>query len=191
MESFYQNVLFSRPPGNLRDKTSEFLAGKMKGWNQDINDKNLSRDDFIKKHGVDRKQMSHLMGETMGHVQNGLEAAMKKAQDSADTKQAFKESAIKWVLDVGFALLPDVPGEDGVVKRLFSKVTGDVKDQLKGLTQDQAVKLLAKKYPEFHPDQIMAELFQELREETKGDESNDFLSALQSSYEHIDHRPSK
>lgn len=191
MEAFTQHALFSQPTGGLRDKTSEFLAGQMKTWNQDINDKKLSKDDFAKKYDVDRQQLSHLMGETMGMVNNGLEAAMKKAQATVDSRQAFKEAAIKYVLDLGFAMLPDLPGEDGVIKRLFGKVTGDVKDQIKGMSQEGAVKLLAKKLPDFHPDQVMAELFQELREETKGDESNDFLSALQSSYEHIDHRPAK
>lgn len=193
LEGFFQHALFTQPTGGFRDKTSEFLASRMNGWMEDIKNPKMSKQEFVAKYGLEKTQLTHIMGETMGFVTNGMQAAMKSAQDH----KAANEAAMKWVMDLGLSLLPGVGPARSVVGLEGSNVLGKivdgvdklVRDKIKDMTKDEAAKYLLKQLPGLHPDKVMTELFQELREVVPGKDEQDLLSALQSSYTHIDLNP--
>ena len=193
LEGFFQHALFSEPTGQYRDETSKFLAGKMNGWMADINDSKMSKQAFSAKYGMERTQLTHIMGETMGFVNNGMQTAVKSAKD----RKASNEAGLKWMMDLGFSLLPGggIPkkmlGIEGAetISKIVAGVHGKAKDALKDMTKDEAVKYLLKEYPGLRADKVMEELFQELREAAPGGDGHDLLSALQSSYTHVDLHP--
>ena len=77
----------------------------------DINNSKMSKEDFSKKYGMDRTQLTHILGETMGFVNNGMQTAVKNAKD----RKAANEAGLKWVMDLGFSLLPG----GGIPKKLL------------------------------------------------------------------------
>jgi hypothetical protein len=168
----------------------------------DINNPKLSDKDFEEKysldkdHRIDRTKLTHLMGATMGFVNNSIQAAVTDAKDREAARKAAKSTVLDFVLDMGLSLVPggssvskalDLEGAK-VINHVFENLSDEVIKKLKDMSKQEAKEFLMENYPDFQPDAALNQLFQELRENTQGDNEKDLLSALDSGYSVTDLR---
>lgn len=196
LENFAQHVLFTNPTGTSRDAASQFLVDKLSTGIQDIN--TLSPQAFQEKYGRDQTQQAHLIGEVLGHINNGTEQAVSVASD----KRAAQQKSLEFGLNLAWALGQDglklLPGGNVVSTILPDSVTGSatygqIKDELvsklkEGLT-NEAADLLLEKFPDLHADQTLTGLSQELSEVVEANNGADYLSSLLSSYNEVNASP--
>lgn len=196
IENFAQHVLFTEPTGTSRDAASEFLVDKLSTTINDIN--TMSPEAFQAKYGRDQTQQAHLVGEVLGHINNGMEQAVQVASD----KYAAQQKALEFGINLAWALGQDgiklLPGGNAVATILPDNITnsaafGQIKDEVvsklkEGLT-GEAADLLLEKFPDLHADQVLTGLSQELSEVIQADNSGDYLSSLLSSYNEVNASP--
>lgn len=196
IENFAQHVLFTEPTGSLRDAASQFLVDKLGTTIQDIN--TMSPADFQARYGRDQTQMAHLVGEVLGHVNNGMEQAVQVASD----KRAAQEKALEFGLDLAWALGQDgiklLPGGNVVSTILpdsitgsatFGQLKGELVSKLKQGLAGEAAELLLEEFPDLHADQVLTGLSQELSEVIQANNGSDYLSSLLSSYNEVNASP--
>ena len=217
LEGFFKHVLFMKPAGGQRDATSKFLAERMGNWLEDISNPKLSDKAFQEKYRVDKDraldktELTHIMGKTMGFMTNGMESAMRSARDEA-AKEAARKTTLDFVIELGLTAASIVPGghlldktvtpainffrrheigEKGamVMAEIYENISDEAVSKLKDMNREEAAKFLSDTYPRLNPDRTMNELVQELSERIPSGNGNDLLSAFQSSLSHIDKEP--
>jgi hypothetical protein len=189
LENYSQNVLFTEPSGTQRDAASAFLVDRLSTIVKDAN--SMNEKDFTAKYDADKTQMSHLAGNLLGHVSNG----MNQAVEVAGEKYKAEQEALQFGIDLAWSLGQDVlklaPGGNVMSKILPDSVTnsaayeaikGEVETHLKQGMTDKAADLLLEKFPDLKADAALAGLRQELSEEAAGGTGRDYLSALLTSY---------
>jgi hypothetical protein len=197
LESFYEHALFTGPSGSQRDRTSAFLADKLRGWMDDVRDPALSDAAFEAKYGgLDRTQVSKIAGEMLGHVSNGMERALDGAKD----KQAAQEAVLKTGFDLALSLLPaggpiklatrGALGELGVkaLESFFGEIDGNLRSRLEDATFDEAKRILLDEAPDFVADAPLANLAEDLMDVIPESNARNYLTAFQASFTAIDRK---
>lgn len=196
LENFAQHVLFTEPTGNARDAASKFLVDRMSQTVADIN--TLSDADFMAKYGTDKVQQAGLVGQVLGHVQNGMDQAIAVATDKAAAQRNGLEFGINLAWALGKDGLKLLPGGNVVSALLPSEVTGSntykaIQGQIESLLKkgatDEAAALLLEKFPDLRTDETLTLLQDNLEGVVEADGNHSYAALLESGYSNARHFP--
>lgn len=179
LPKFFENVVFTQPAGDLHESAVNFTANTFEAWTSDLT--NLDESAVQEKYGLSGEQLSHLMGDMLGHVTNGMEDAIAGARGRRAAQQAALETGINIALAAlpGGGIIQNTLGKTGVdvLDRVIKKIDGDVRKQLEGATRAQAAEILLEELPDLNPSEFLADLAQELSEVIDPAVLDNFLSS--------------
>jgi hypothetical protein len=187
LENFTQNVLFTAPPGELRAQTSEFLVRELEDVVSEIKNPNMSNAQFERRHGVDKYEMSQIVGGLLGHISAGLVQATKVAGDTYAERKARLEFAIDLLFALGKDIAKIAPGGNVITKALgFSEAVSALKDKgveaLKKLGSSKVAEGILEQFPGLRPDEKLAEFMDAVWNTIPGSLDEPYKPAMKGEY---------